>query len=124
MQDAEWREVVLKALWKHRHEGLVNFDEALKDLFIPFDLKRGILRQLNEGGLIRYEHEPLSGSLGSGRITFDGALHEHWRSTQDQRQRHREDIASDQARAVQVEGAVEWISNLLKSILRRLAPRR
>src|SRR5262245_42705614 len=60
-------------------------------------LKRGILRQLEEDGLIRYEHEPLSGRLGSGRITFDGALHEHRRSTHEQRQRRREDIASDQA---------------------------
>ena len=119
MHDDEWREVVLGTLWKHRHEGLVNFEQALKDLFIPFDLKRGILRQLEEDGLIRYEREPLSGSLGSGRITFDGALHEHWRSTHEQRQRRREDIASDQAGASRVEGVVEWISNLVKSVLKR-----
>ena len=66
------RGAVLKALWEHRHEPLIRFDEALKDLPIPFDTKKGILKLLESGGLVQYNFEPLSDSLGNGRITFYG----------------------------------------------------
>jgi hypothetical protein len=69
--DEELRWIILEEVWKHRHEPLINFDQALNNLSIPSEIKSSILRQLEGGGLIEYKLRPLSG-LGGGEITHSG----------------------------------------------------
>jgi hypothetical protein len=71
--DEVLRGMVLKALHERRYEDLVDFDKALEALRIPFNVKRGILRQLEENGLVHVASRPLADDhLGVGRITAPG----------------------------------------------------
>jgi len=70
MGEEELRGIILEKLWTHRRKTIM-FDRTLKDLLIPFEIKKSILKQLERGGLIRYAFEPDIG-LGSGDMTFRG----------------------------------------------------
>src|SRR5262245_60428710 len=73
MSDEEARRIILEELWKHRHEPLISFDQALKDLSISTKTKRGILNLFESDGLIDYTLKPLSeDNLGNGRMTSYG----------------------------------------------------
>ncbi len=70
MSEEELRGIILEKLWTHRRKTIM-FDQALKDLLIPIEIKKSILKQLERGGLIRYTFEPDTG-LGNGDMTFKG----------------------------------------------------
>jgi hypothetical protein len=70
MSEEELRGIILENLWTHRRKTIM-FDHALKDLLIPIETKKSILKQLERGGLIRYTFEADTG-LGSGDMTFKG----------------------------------------------------
>jgi hypothetical protein len=129
MGEEELRGIILEKLWTHRRKTIM-FDRTLKDLLIPFEIKKSILKQLERGGLIRYAFEPDIG-LGSGDMTFRGVevaegtasppfpiANYQLIQTGDIRMENasgveRMNVASDQARIsqqVEKKGLLEWIS--------------
>jgi hypothetical protein len=69
--DDDLRGTILETLYKHRYSDMVSFDTVFQPLPISFDVKKSILRQLEEKRLVEFTFKPLS-ELGGGRLTAYG----------------------------------------------------